>query len=82
MSSQMMMPNQMVNLMNTLRMVNPQRFNEINQMMQMNQDPSQYIKQYMANSSNDKIQRVFTRAKQFGVSDNVLGMVQNSFNNN
>lgn len=50
-------------------------------MMQMNQDPSQYIKQYMANSSNDKIQRVFTRAKQFGVSDNVLGMVQNSFNN-
>lgn len=48
--------------------------------MQANQNPQEFVMQYMNNSSNDVIQRVFMQAKQYGVPDQVLQQVQNMRN--
>jgi hypothetical protein len=72
------MNNPMLNMaMNMLQMKNPQRFQQVNQMMQANTDPRGFLKQIMGNASPEQIQNVMQVGKQFGVPDSVLSQIQN-----
>ena len=46
-----------------LRMTDPKKYNEITQIMQTNANPQDYLMKYMNEFSNERIQRVFIRAK-------------------
>jgi hypothetical protein len=63
--------------MNMLRGINPQRYQQVNQMMQAGTDPKGFLKQIMGNATPQQVQNVMQMGKQIGVPDSVLSEIQN-----
>lgn len=67
--------------MQQLQSRNPQAFQKVNQAINSNMNPQDFLKQIMGNTSSQEMQNLMTQAKQFGVPDEVLKQIQNGINN-
>lgn len=71
------MQGQMMNiLMTQLKMRNPQMFQFIEQAQKNKSNPQELFKEITKNYKPEQIENIFNRAKQFGISDDVINKLK------
>lgn len=72
------MNNVIINMMlNNLKRVNPNAYNNVSTLMQNGGDARGMLNQMMNNATPEQIQNVFQQAKQYGCPDEILNQLQN-----
>lgn len=64
-------------LMRQLQSKNNGGYQQIQNMMNMKQNPEPYIKQMLGNMNDEQKQALFKRCKQYNVPDDILSRLQN-----
>lgn len=64
-------------LMRQLQGKNANGFQQVQNMMNMKQNPEPYVKQMMANMSPEQKQQLFKQAQGYGVPNEILSRLQN-----
>ena len=75
------MQNQAVMMwMNQLKTINPQMYQQVEQLRQSNGNPIELLKQITSNYDDKTRNEFYKQAKQMGFSDDLLNEVQNGIN--
>lgn len=64
-------------LMRQLQSKNGKGFQELQNMMNMGQNPEPYVKQILGNMNPEQKQALFKQAQNYGVPNDVLSKIQN-----
>ena len=65
-----------------LKVRNPQLFQQVEGLVKNNGNPMELFKQITGNYSPEQMEQLYSQAKQFGISDDVINQVQNGINAN
>ena len=68
---------QVNNVLNQLRMRQPQQYQVIQQMIQNNGNPMDLLKQVVGGYSPEQLQNFYTTAQKIGFPNDVLSQIQN-----
>ena len=72
------MPEMLMNmLMSRLQAQNPQRANQLRQMMEQKSNPQDIMKQVVSNATPTQMEQVLQLGKQMNVPNEVLSQIQN-----
>lgn len=67
-------------MLNRVKMINPQGYQMINNLMNSGGNPMVLLKQILGNKTPEQLNSFFSQAKSMGYSDDFLVQIQNGIN--